>query len=766
MALSSNESDTRKQLGEKGISQPRLTSGMNRLGAKPLSPSKDKDKKQPKEKDRATKDADLIDTAKKRFSNARSIESTNRKEGVEDLEFLNSKQWSAADASSRAQEGRPCITENRLLTFANQITNDQRQNRPAINISPMGDQSSKKSAKVAMGMIRAIERDSNADIAYDTGFQSAVHNGWGFWRVTSEYESEDSFNQILKVVGLPNPMNVYMDPNRTMFELDAQWAFVTEMVPREDFKREYPDAWLTPWDEQSSGDTDKDWANDKEVRVAEYYYFTHEEKELIQLSNGHTGYEDDLDESIKAQIDSGKLEITLQRTVQCKKLKWAKMTSVDVLDEKDCDGQYIPIIECIGTILNINGKWTKKGIVRDAKGPQKMLNYYSTLETENVALQPKAPWIAEEGQLEGHEDKWQNANRKSYSYLLYKGTNVNGQLAPPPQRQPFQGPPAAILAAKQGAQEALKAVTGIRFDATMDERMQNESGRALRELSRNSNLGAYHFIDNFGRALKNTGKVLMDLIPYKYDANRVVAILDESGSDDRVMINPNMVTAHGEALGKTPDSTMPTKVQMFNPKIGDYQVTVTIGPSYATKRIEAAESQIDFLKAVPQLAPVLADLVAKNSDWQGAEEFANRIARTLPPNLLAPTNQDMSPQIQAMIQGLQKEIMESKQIQLQMMKDLSDRQKDRDVILHQVDSKHQADLVKIATTYEAKMEDIAAKRDANLQGTIGRQLAEVAKAVQVFNQMALPNSAQPAAMPVTPTQQPLQAEVPQPGPSL
>ncbi len=740
MAIATSSSDQKKLLAEKGVKQPKFTSGMNRLPTQPITPQtsdeRSDSRKSKKERDKElAEDAKLIGAAKKRFIAARKVEETNRKEGVEDLKFLNNEQWSQSDASARAADGRPCITENRLPTFANQITNDQRQNRPSINISPMGDKSSKKSAKTARGMIRAIERDSDADVAYDTGFQSAVHNGWGYWRVMTEYESDESMDKVLCIGSLPNPMNVYLDPGRTPFKLDAKWGFVSEMLPKEEFEREYPDASMTPWGETGVGDSDKEWITNDEIRVAEYYYFDYDERELVQLDNGHQGWEDELADEILKQIKSGKLEIISRRTVHTKKLKWCKITAIEVLERGDCDGQYIPIIECDGTVLNINGKVTKKGIVRDAKGPQRMLNYYSTLETENVALQPKAPWIMEEGQIEGHEAEWKLANKKSFAYLTYKGTNIAGKPAPPPQRQPFAGPPAAILSAKQGTIEALRAVTGIRFDATMSERMQDESGRAIRELNRNANLGAYHYIDNFGRALKNTGIVLMDLIPKTYDTKRIVAILDETGSEDRVMINPFMSQAHGESLGTTPESSQPSKIKMFNPKIGRYQVTVTIGPSYATKRIEASESQLDFMKVVPQVAPLIADIVAKNSDWDGAEEIAARIARTQDPKLLQPNRDDMTPQIQALIQGLQGQLQQQSVQMQQLVKELNDRQKDRDVVLTQIEKKHEADLVKVASTFETKMEEIAAKRDATLQGTIGRQLADVAKAVKAFDQI-------------------------------
>ena len=751
MAIASNSSEQKKLSAEKGIRMSRVTSGNNKLPPLDLTPQKPDDKsksdtsetaaqKKKREKDHAK----LIGDAKKRFSNARSVESMNRKEGLDDLKFLQGEQWNQADATARAADGRPCVTENRLPTFANQIKNDQRQNRPAINISPMGDRSSKKDAKILRGMIRAIERDSSADVAYDTGFAGAVDNGWGYWRIITDYEDDKSFNKVICIRPLFNPMNVYLDPNRTPHGLDAKWGFITEMIPREEFKREYPDAYETPWGETGIGESDKDWATAEEIRVAEYYYFDHEARELVILDNGHQGWEDELHKDVKADLASGKLKELSRRTVQVPKLKWCKMTSIQILEERDCDGQYIPIIECIGTLLNINGKLTKKGIIRDAKSPQRLINYYKTLEVENVALQPKAPWIMEEGQIEGHEAKWQSANKKSFSYLLYKGTNIGGKPAPPPQRQPFQGPPAAILAAQQGAIEGIKAVTGIRFDATMTERMQDESGKAIRELNNNANLGAYHYIDNFGRALKNTGIVLCDLIPYVYDTRRIVAILDESGAEDRVMINPNMTQAHGEAQGQTPDSNgQPTKVKMFNPKVGRYQVTVTVGPSYATKRIEAMESQMDFIRAMPQVGPLIADLIAKNSDWQGAEEIAARIAKTQPPNLLTPERDDMSPQVQALLQGLQTQLQQQGLQMGQMAKELQDRQKDREVMLTQISTKHEGDMVKVAAHFQEEMEKIAQKRDSSLQGTIGRQLADVAKAVREFQIIAESNIARP-----------------------
>lgn len=707
---------------------PKVTTGMNRPPPSNLVSDKEDDKSQStKLKKSQDEDASLLSEAKKNFIQARTNEDANRKEGLEDLKFLDGEQWSAADAAARAADGRPCITENRLPTFANQIKNDQRQNRPAIVISPTGDKTSKKDAKILRGMIRAIERDSSADVAYDTGFASAVDNGWGYWRIKTEYESEDSFDKVLVVLPIFNPFTVYLDPNRTPHGIDAKWGIITEMIPNSEFDDDYPEATRTPWGESAIGENEKDWVTASETRVAEYYYFEEEERTLVQLDNHHSGWKDELSDGVTKDIAAGKIEIIQSREVVCKRLKWCKMTAFEVLEKKDCDGDYIPIVECIGTLININGKNKKKGIVRDAKGPQRMNNYYKTLEAELVGLQPKAPWIMEEGQVEGHETEWQNANRKSYSYLTYKATTIAGKAAPPPQRQAFQGPPAAVLAAHQGNVEALKAVTGIRFDATMSERMINESGKAIRELNNNANLGAYHYIDDFARALRNTGIIFCNLIPIVYDTKRIVSILDETNAEDRVWINPDMAQAHAEVLGKTPEH-QEERIKMFNPKIGRYKVTVTIGPAYATRRVEAMESMMDFAKAMPMVAQQFADIIAKYADWEGSEEIALRLAKALPPNMLTPQREDMTPQIEALIQGLQQQLQQQAQAMQAMGKELQDRDKDRNVATEKISKDFEAKILAIAQ----KMDAEANKKEMHLQATLGRQLGEIAKSVQSF----------------------------------
>jgi hypothetical protein len=600
-----------------------------------------------------------------------------------------------------------------MKTFVHQITNDQRQNRPAINVSPVGDGSDPETAKMLKGLIRQIERQSNADVAYDTAFDGAVSNGWGFWRIVTEYEGDDTFDQVLRVKRIRNPFRVYLDPDRQEPDAsDAEWGFITDLVTKAEFKDTWPDADQCEWDATSIGEEYKNWVTETHIRIAEYFCKKTKKRKLLAISNGHIGYEDELAPELKELIKLDPSLIVNERDVRAERWCWYKITAKEILEEVDWLGKWMPIVECVGDEIDVEGKVTKAGLIRDAKDAQRMYNFWCTSETEMIALAPKAPWVMEEGQVEGHENRWKEANVKSLPYLLYKGTTIGGKPAPAPERQQFAGPPAAIVQAKIGAAQDMQAATGIRFDATLNERMYDESGKALRELKRVGDLGNFHYIDNLARSLRHTGRILIDLIPKVYDTKRVLTIIREDDSEEQVAIDPALQQSMGEE--KTPDGKTRS---LFNPKVGEYDVAVTIGPSYATKRAEAADSMLGFMKAVPQAGQFIGDLIAKNMDWPGAEEISARLAAMLPPNLQNMSVGKFPPEAQAMIQGLKGQLEQMSQEHQQALAMLGDKEADRAIEREKIAKDFEAKLTKIAADMQTALLDMqaASKEDNQAQ---------------------------------------------------
>jgi hypothetical protein len=678
---------------------------------------------------KADKDArqELLARARKRFMGCVSAESDNRKQGLDDLKFKTGEgQWPADVVADRNFDMRPCLTINKLPTFVNQVVNDQRMNRPAININPVGDKSDPEVAKMYRGLIRAIERASVADIAYDTGFDSAVSIGWGYWRVMLEYESPETLRQTIVLRRVRNPFTVYLDPRAQEPDgSDARYGFVTELVSRKEFEDEWPDADPMAWTEGGFGEDYKEWVTKDEIRIAEYFEVEVEKRRLVLLENGHEGFWDELDDAAK------RMEVVDERWADVPRVMHYKLTAVDVLEEAEWPGKWIPLIKCIGNETDIQGKVRLSGLIRNAKQPQMMYNFHRTLSVEITSLQPKAPWVMEEGQVEGHEQEWKQANVKTLPYLLYKGTDLGGKAAPAPMRQPFQGAPQAVLAEVEAAAQDMMAVTGIRFDATRGERVYDESGRALRELRERGDLGSFHYIDNFARSLRHTGEILVDLIPKVYEQKRMLTILREDDSEEQVQVDPHAARPFQEQRNPQTGKTL----KIFNPNFGKYGVTVTIGPSYATKRIEAGESMLDFVRALapaaPQIAANVADLVAKNMDWPGAEEMATRLAKMLPPELLTPdTMKDVPPQVQAMIMQMQKALQAAAAEKQQLLAALTERQSDRALQADQIEKTFEAKLLAIVAQVETKMAAIQQKQDEAMMKQVGEPIAELARGVE------------------------------------
>lgn len=680
----------------------------NRVGGKG---SKDDGKPLGQEK-KSKDDEELLTRMRKRFALSADSSADNRKAALDDQKFKAGEQWPADVLAQRNADKRPCHTINKLKTFVHQVTNDQRQNRPQIKISPVGDRSDPKVAQMYAGLIRAIERDSSADIAYDTAFDCAASIGFGYFRLLTEYENPDSFDQVLKIVRIRNPFTVYMGPSQEPDGADCPWAFITEMMPRDEFKEQWPNAEQIPWDAKAIGEKLGDWLNKEEIRVAEYFEIVHEEGTVVELSNGFVGFKSDLGQVAQKMLDDGSVTVLRERESSKPKVKWYRATAKEVLERKEWVGQWIPIFPVIGDEIDIEGKVKLSGIIRDAKSPQQMYNYWTTMLTEMIALQPKAPWTIEEGQVEGYEDMWRQSNTKSYAYLPYRATDIKGQPVPPPQRQPMAGIPAGVQQALTNAAQDMMAVTGIRFDGTVGERMYDESGKAINALQQRGELTNFHYIDNLAITLKHLGRCLIDAIPKVYSDKRVVTILRDDESEERVMVDPLAEKPYMEASKEFAQARGMPSLKIFNPTQGRYGCTVTIGPSFATKRTEAMGHMIDFAKAFPQLGEAIADLIAKNSDWPGGQELANRLMRIVAmkyPGIMQPDMKDVPPQVQALMLTMTQQVKKLTLERQQMLKVLTDKGADRQLKKDQIDKTYQAKMRAIEGRFAEAMAKINAK---------------------------------------------------------
>jgi portal protein len=577
---------------------------------------------------------EFIRTAMARFRQAEEAEASIRSEALKDLKFLAGDQWPDDIRAQRQQDRRPCLTINRLPQFKNQVVNDIRQNKPAPAVGPVDDRGDVETAKVFQGLIRHVNRQSKADSVRAYAANYAVSIGRGFYRIITERVSDDPFDrdQEIFLKRIKNQFTVYFDPAAQEPDYsDAQWAFIVEDLMHEEHKRQFPNSELASLTAMTGiGNTAPGWLSKESVRIAEYFYIERVKRIRAKIQDGPSVWLDEIPTDAKVII-----EATLDAEVP--RVKWCKINAAEVLDERDWPGRWIPIVPVLGEELDIDGKTVLCGMIRGAKGPQQQYNFMASAETEAIALAPRAPFVAAEGQLENHEAEWKSANTRNAAVLQYKPTSVAGHAVPPPQRQAFEPAIQAISMARAQAADDLKATTGI-YDPSLGARSNETSGRAILARQKEGDVANFHYIDNLNTAITHEARILVDLIPKIYDRpGRVARIIGEDDTEKQVVLNQPFDDGGIERI--------------YDLQAGRYDVAVTVGPSYSTKRQEASESMQALAKAYPPLMQFAGDHMVKNMDWPGSQEIAERLKRMLPPELQDDDkNKAIPPKVQAQLQ--------------------------------------------------------------------------------------------------------------------
>jgi hypothetical protein len=932
----------------------------------------------------------LIAEVKERFERASRRNSDNHKQALDDLRFLSGDHWTEKAKREREIDGRPCLTINKLPTFLHQVTNDQRQNVPAIKVSAVDSNADPGTAEVVQGLIRHIEYSSAADAAYDTAVNSAAAIGFGYFRLITDYCYNDSFDQDIRFCRIRNPFTVYTSEVMQADGSDMEYCILSNKLPRTEFARRWPDAKAADqsgFAVQTGDKTNQDWIDSDTVRVAEYYRVEYEKQTLVALPDGSTEWADVLEKS--------KVDFTGSKTRESarKKIMLYTMTSLDVLERTQIMCDWIPVFQVLGDELDIDGKLIRSGMIRHAKDPARMYSFmmplslatpiptpmgwstmgelhpgdmifddagaptrvvgesptylhrrcfavefadgscitadaehpwtveergkrksstfawsvktiptreldpkrhsiavagalqtaaqklpldpyllglwlgdgtaasaqitpgdddieeirqllnargldvgcarrygakhgvftvhggacsalreaallgnkhipdvylrssveqrldllrglmdsdgtiskrthgcsysstdlelaqqvrellhslgirtglavvaarvskmangseinaraavnvtfsppvgvqifnlarkravlatigrrqprkllrhkikavrevvsvpvkciridspshlflaghsmiptHNTAATEEVALRPKIPFIGAEGQFEGYESQWEQANNRSFPFLEYKPISLEGSLAPPPQRQPMADVPNGMLTMAMHANDNIKATTGL-FDSSLGARGNATSGVQERSQQRQGNIANYHYTDNLNRAVRHAGKCLVSMLPHYYDATRIVRIMGEDGKIESAPINQPMSPqqmqeqqAKAQQSAEQGERAKAIQTILNDLTVGEYDVTVRAGPSYDTLRQEALDSMVEVAGKWPKLMEIAGDKVIRAMDWPGADEIADRVEKTIPPEIRGDEDGDKGPMVQ------------------------------------------------------------------------------------------------------------------------
>jgi Phage P22-like portal protein len=540
----------------------------------------------------------------------------NREDGLEDLEFAAGNQWLDSVRQAREAAGRPVITINKTGQFIRQVSGELRQSEPSIEFVPVDGQTDPHIAEIYQGIMRQIEYRSAASAAYAWGAEQAITCGIGHWRICTEYANDDTFDQDIKIKRIMDPFSVVWDAGATEIDRrDASHCFVTEWLTKDQYKKEYKTK--TEPDDFPSGMTNSQnflyWNTEDRIRVASRWYKVPMKRKLGLLDTGETVDLTQLGAVAKF------LNVVRTRDVQGFKVMHQKLSGDAILSEEEWAGAHIPIIPIIGNEVCIDGRMIRFGVVRWMKDPARLYNYFRSASAELTALQPKAPYLVPFESIEGLENWWSKANTENLPYLPYKlskdAPNARPTREPPPQAS------AAMYQESSIADADMNATTGI-YPASLGQRSNETSGKAILARQREGDTGTFVYFDNFNHAIRWTGEQCADLIAKIYDGERQVRILGADETEQMAVINKSVQTPFGPAI-------------INDISQAKFDVRVKTGPSFASAREQGKQALSELMQAQPQLMPIMGDLYFEVQDFPGAKKIAERFKKTMQPGLIS-----------------------------------------------------------------------------------------------------------------------------------
>lgn len=659
----------------------------------------------------ASSDKEILEQFRENLKWAVDTNAEERKKQKDDLRFSTLDQWDGRIRKDRETDpngSRPCLTSDKLNQYINQVVNDFRQNPVSGKVRPVSEDADEDAADVFQGAIRNIEDQSNAPVAYINAGDWAVRVGEGYFRFLTEYKSERSRKQKIVIKPVTDMFSCYLGPHKMPEGSDAPWGIIFEDIPLAKFKRLFPKAKDRGAVEFEEFDDADYWGEKETIRVAEYFYFHYEQKTIVFLDDGRDITQEEYDALPESSMNpqtglmQPKPAIVGKRETQIKTTKWCKLTAIEILENEDWAGKYIPIVKVIGKEAWVDGKRQCWGLTRPAKDSLRMHNYWISTLTEKLALAPKAPFVGAKGQFT--DGKWQNANKENYAYLEYDAMNVDGIAVPPPKRQEPTQIESGLMAMFPLIEHDVQTSLGM-FKASLGEERPQQSGKAILALTRESDTGTYHFAGNMGLSVCHGSRIMIDLIPKIYDTEEVLHMLGEDGSISKAKLDPKQQVA----VQRITDETGKIK-KIYNLGIGDYGVTVTTGPSYNTQRMENAALFTDLANSAkdPSAAAVLHYFAIKNSDFEGSREATKAMRTLLPAPVLQALDKDqpqIPPQAAQRIQQLEQALMQAHQENTDLQSGVAETKMKVDAHIQEANAKTAA----AAQTHEKEMELARAK---------------------------------------------------------
>jgi hypothetical protein len=690
--------------------------------------------------------------ARERWQECADAEDAQRRRILAAKHFRAGDQWPAEIKTQRsggavqgqaAQPAKPCLVVDRLSQPCRQVSNTIKNADFGFNVMPVGHGADDDTAEIIKGLLRRIHHQSRGESPVEWAADQAIEGGLGWFRLLVDYVYEswpgspddpEAYDQELRMARVANNLSVYCDPHAILpTRSDARFMFLTEDLSRSTFLEDYEGEPRSLDEFMATGDM-KGWVDEKTVRIAEYWTVTFATTRITQpaTTDGQTPF----------------TRIVRTPTVQCWKINaLGKLRRKGQTEDEAYTwlGPRIPVVPVFGEELNVDGAVVLRGIIEPGMDGQRMVNYTYSAAMETYALGSKAPYIAPAAAIANYKAMWGSANTTNWSYLPYDEWDETGRQLSRPARDTAEAPIQAAVELMRVSEDAIKASTST-GDASLGNTNPNErSGRALQALQAQSDLANSNYPDNVRRAIIYAAEQMLLILPKITRPGQILHTLGLDDEPEQVMIGKQFVrdsaglpVAVGDPRAPLDQATLQQGVaQFYDLTKGRYAVTVSVGKATATRREEGAAALNELIPHLPpEMAAVAAPEFVEQLSFPGAHKIAEKMRKTLPPNLQDQQQDGQAPDpaaLQAQIQAMQQQLQQAHQaIQTDQAKQQATIQKahvDAEASQQQTAMQTQADLELQRIKSDQALEELRMKLEA--ETALALQKAELERETQL-----------------------------------
>jgi hypothetical protein len=578
---------------------------------------------------------DFLDDMRAKYEWGYGFNEHNILAGKEDAKFTVGNQWDPVVEQRRKDARKPVLTFNRLVAFMAQLVGNRLMNETEIRVFP-DKAGTKEIAIIREGLIRSIFKNSHADFARDEAGKYQVVCGEGYFSLCMEYASDDVFEQEIKINAVVDPYAVVLDPlSIEPSGEDAQWGFIGDDIPQQEYKRRWPWAAQIGFLGEKRLNQSGFWLSEDTIRIVSYWRMVTEGTKTLALYTDGTVHDitDKEEFEYLPYIETKSDGSPFTREVPNRFAQLYVCSGNAILEgPHDYPISSLPVYRVPGWELNDGDKIHRWGLIRFLKDPQRLHNYWRSTVAEQLVAAPRNKWLTTPDAVKGHEVKWRKSPTSDDPFLYYNDGETAPVHIPPP------GIDAALVNEAGLATQDLKDISNI-HEAALGMPSNEVSKVAIQQRQMTSDVGSYIYQDRRKIADTRCAKNINELISYIYDTKRTITVIGRDDKSTVMVINDE----------SDPNSDV---------TIGKYGITVDVGPTSETKRTLANEQMMSFVNAMPQSAAMVMDLIADAQDWPKSGEFAKRFKMGLPPGVIP--EDELTPEMKA-VQAQNAKLQEAQQ---------------------------------------------------------------------------------------------------------